>query len=97
MKKQAKKQVSKKATTAKQKEYNNDLRGVLFANKDKQQGDNRPDYKGSAEIDGVKFWLAGWRKKSKQGQNYLSLSFEYQETETETEIETETETDDFLD
>ena len=39
-------------------QYDNNLTGVLFVN-DKQGNEKRPDWKGSAEIDGVKHDLVG--------------------------------------
>ena len=54
--------------------YDNAMRGVLFKN-DKKQGDNHPDYTGSAEVEGVDCWLSAWIKEDKNGKKYMSLSF----------------------
>jgi predicted DNA-binding WGR domain protein len=54
-------------------EYDNDLRGVLFKN-DRKESDRHPDYKGSAEVDGVEYWIAAWIKEGKKGK-FMSLSF----------------------
>lgn len=54
--------------------YNNNLRGVLFKNKDKQSP-KHPDYRGNCEIDGKQFWLDAWIKTSKAGDKFMSLSF----------------------
>lgn len=67
------------APAMKDDDFDNELRGALFQNPNKIAGDKRPDYKGSAEVDGIKYWLAGWKKKSKQGAVYVSLSFELQD------------------
>ena len=55
------------------KEYDNNLRGVLFRN-DRKESDNHPDYKGSAQIDGVEYWLSAWIKEGQKGK-FMSLSF----------------------
>lgn len=58
------------------KEYDNNNRGVLFKN-DKGGNDKRPDYRGSATIDGVDLNISAWIKRSqKTGDAYMSLSFE---------------------
>jgi len=49
-----------------------DNNGVLFKN-DQKQGDNHPDYKGSAMVDGVDYWLSAWINISKNGNKYMSL------------------------
>jgi hypothetical protein len=54
-------------------EYSNELRGVLFKN-DRKEKDTHPDYKGSAEIEGVEYWLSAWIKTSTKGK-FMSLSF----------------------
>lgn len=55
-------------------DYDNELRGVLFPNKRKRK-DSQPDYTGSAEIQGVEYWISGWANRSKQGQKFLSIAF----------------------
>lgn len=54
-------------------EYDNNLTGVLFKN-DRKEKDSHPDFKGSAEISGVEYWIAGWKKETKNGAA-LSLKF----------------------
>ena len=58
-------------------DYDNNLTGVLFVN-DKQGNEKRPDYKGSAEIDGVQYWVSGWKKMTSKGQT-LSMKYERKE------------------
>jgi uncharacterized protein (DUF736 family) len=55
-------------------EYDNNLRGVLFKNERKEK-DTHPDYKGSAEVGGVEYWLSSWIKVGKGGAKFMSLSF----------------------
>ena len=46
--------------------------GSLFRN-DRKQGAG-PDYKGSLNVGGVDYWIAGWMKESKEGKKYMSLA-----------------------
>ena len=55
--------------------YDNELRGVLFANKDRKT-EKHPNAKGEATIDGVEYWVAAWTQISKNGAKYQSLKFE---------------------
>ena len=49
--------------------------GQLFKNPEKSKDTDR-DYKGEANIDGFgEVWISGWKKKTKNGDPYLSLSF----------------------
>ena len=47
--------------------------GVLFKN-DRKESDSHPDYKGSAEVDGVEYWLSAWVKTGAKGK-FMSLAF----------------------
>lgn len=58
--------------------YNNNNSGVLFPN-DKKQSDKHPDFKGSANINGVEVWLAGWKRTSQNGNRFISISIEPKE------------------
>lgn len=71
-----KKPVSKKRKP--QQEYDNEMRGVLFRNKKKTK-ESQPDMTGSAEIEGVEYWVSAWSNESKQGQKFLSLAFTVKE------------------
>jgi len=59
------------------REYDNELRGVLFKN-DRKEEDKHPDYKGSCEIEGVEYWISAWIKESQKGK-FMSLSFKPKE------------------
>jgi uncharacterized protein (DUF736 family) len=54
-------------------EYDPTNRGALFVN-DKKDQDNFPDFKGSLNVDGTDYWISAWKKKSKDGQSFLSIS-----------------------
>ncbi len=51
--------------------------GILFRNEKKQAGDKLPDYRGTAEVDGVAWEVSGWIKPSKKNpaKKFMSLSF----------------------
>lgn len=54
-------------------EYNNENRGVLFPNKYKEDGDKKPNYTGSVDVQGEQWRLAAWDNTSKNGVKYISL------------------------
>jgi uncharacterized protein (DUF736 family) len=55
--------------------YDNNNRGVLFKEKDKKN-EKAPDYKGSINVGGKEYKLAGWIRESKSGNKFLSLSID---------------------
>ena len=50
-----------------------ELTGSLFKN-DKKESEKHPDYKGSAKVEGVDYWLSAWVKETKGGAKYFSLA-----------------------
>jgi hypothetical protein len=54
-------------------EYSNENRGSLFKN-DKKTEEKHPDMSGSINIDGIEYWISGWKKKSKADVGFISLS-----------------------
>jgi hypothetical protein len=52
-------------------QYNNN--GIISKN-DRKTQENHPDIRGSATVDGVEYWVAGWQKTSTRG-TYYSLAF----------------------
>ena len=55
-------------------DYDNNLSGVLFKN-DKGDNEKRPDYKGSAEIEGVQYWVSAWVRDGAKGK-FMSMKYE---------------------
>lgn len=60
-------------------DYDNNLTGVLFKN-DKDGNEKRPDYKGSAEIEGVQYWVSAWIRDTAKGK-CLSMKYEAKENQ----------------
>ena len=67
--------------------------GALFKN-DRKERPSHPDYRGDCEINGEKFWIAAWIKKSeKDGRTYMSLAFRPKEEQAKPKPKTPTITD----
>jgi uncharacterized protein (DUF736 family) len=60
------------------KQYDNELRGRLFKNDDKQK-DTHPDYRGDCQIDGISYFMDAWLKEAQSGRKYMSFSFKKKE------------------
>ena len=58
-------------------DYDNNLSGALFKN-DKGDNEKRPDYKGSAEIEGVQYWVSAWIRDGAKGK-FMSMKYEKKE------------------
>lgn len=53
-------------------EYDNTNTGVFFR-KDKEGNEKRPDYKGTLNVEGKEYEIAGWKRMSKAGKPFVSL------------------------
>lgn len=42
--------------------YDNSNRGAMWPSADKAS-ERHPDFKGSLDVDGKKYWVSGWRRK----------------------------------
>lgn len=62
------------------KQYDSNLSGVLFKN-DKDGNEKRPDYKGSAEIEGVQYWVSAWIRNGAKGK-FMSMKYEAKEKQS---------------
>ena len=60
----------------------------IFAN-DKQGNDKRPDFKGSALIDGKEYDVALWTRQSQTGKKYISGSIKLKQEKQEAKSEPE--------
>jgi hypothetical protein len=57
-------------------DYDNNLTGLIGKN-DRKEKDSQPDIKGNCEINGVQYWISGWKKDRKDGTgSFYSLRFE---------------------
>lgn len=63
-------------------EYDNNCRGVLFKNDRKVEGDKKPEYTGSLNVDGVEFFLDAWLKVGKSGAKFMSVSVKRKDKQT---------------
>lgn len=61
--------------------FDNTNRGALFVN-EKRTKDTHPNYNGTIDIEGVEYWISGWKKTSNAGKTYLSLSVTLKEGQT---------------
>lgn len=58
-------------------QYDNEMRGVLFKNDRRVEGDDRsPNAKGECQINGVRYWVSAWTKTKRDGGKYQQLRFE---------------------
>lgn len=63
------------------KQFDNNMKGVLFDNADRKRNDSDPDMKGSVEVEGVEYWVAGWWNQHAVKGDYLKLSFTPKESD----------------
>ena len=52
--------------------------GSLFKN-DRKEKEGHPDYKGSANIAGLEYWVSAWVNKTKDGKSYMSFKYQLKE------------------
>ena len=55
--------------------YDKTNTGVLFVNKERKS-DKYPNFRGTINVNGKDFEVAGWTRESKTGDKYLSLKIE---------------------
>ena len=65
-----------------EQEYDNTNRGAMCVNSYKEDGDNRPDFTGTIDVEGVEYKIAGWKRTSeKKGTRFISLSIDKKDDE----------------
>lgn len=57
-----------------------DNSGSLFKN-DRKEQPNHPDYRGSAMVNGVEFWMSAWIKNADDPNKKTFMSFSFQPKE----------------
>lgn len=57
------------------KQFDNELKGALFKNDEKQDGDTSADYRGNATIGGVEYFMDAWINTAQSGRKYMSVKF----------------------
>lgn len=61
-------------------DFDNTNRGAIWVN-DNRETDRHPDYKGSANVDGVEYWVACWKRKPGASDRAPVLSFQFEKKE----------------
>ena len=56
-------------------EFDNTNRGSLWANDKMREGKKDPDLTGSLNVEGVEFWVSGWKRKAGDNPKAPLLSF----------------------
>lgn len=54
--------------------YDDTNKGAIWGNKDKTQP-NQPDFKGSINVEGVEYWLSGWKRDPNGNPKAPSVKF----------------------
>jgi hypothetical protein len=56
--------------------YDNNNRGSIWKNEDRKS-DTHPQFKGSAEVNGVEYWVSGWLRKEGANPKAPAMSFSF--------------------
>lgn len=56
--------------------YDNNNRGSIWKNEDRKS-DSHPQFKGSAEVNGVEYWVSGWLRKAGANPKAPAMSFSF--------------------
>jgi hypothetical protein len=56
--------------------YDNNNRGSIWKNEDRKS-DTHPQFKGSAEVNGVEYWVSGWLRKADANPKAPAMSFSF--------------------
>ena len=63
-------------------QYDNTNRGSIWGN-DKKEKDTHPDFKGSINVEGVEYWLSGWKRKPDANPKAPALSLSIQRKDSD--------------
>lgn len=55
-------------------EFDNTNRGQIWGNK-KKESDKHPDYTGTLNVEGVEYWVSGWKRKEGANEKAPAMSF----------------------
>ena len=56
--------------------YDNNNRGSIWKNEDRKS-ETHPQFKGSAEVNGVEYWVSGWLRKADANPKAPAMSFSF--------------------
>jgi len=56
--------------------YDNNNRGSVWKNEDRKS-ESHPQFKGSAEVNGVEYWVSGWLRKADANPKAPAMSFSF--------------------
>lgn len=59
-------------------QYDNTNSGALF-NNSRKETQNHPDFNGTLNVEGVEYWISGWKKKDRNDNTFVSLSVRQKE------------------
>lgn len=60
--------------------YDNTNTGAIWGN-DKKESDKHPDFKGSVNVEGVEYWVSGWKRGPNDNPKGPSLKFKLKKKE----------------
>lgn len=66
--------------------YDNNNRGALWKN-DNKKSDKHPNLRGTAEINGVQYWVSAWTSSEGGKKPLVSLSFQVKEEKPAAPVE----------
>lgn len=64
------------------KEFDNTNRGAFFKN-GKKETENHPDYTGTLNVEGVEYWVSGWKRKEGASDKAPLMSFSVKKKDQE--------------
>ena len=64
--------------------YDNSNKGAIWAN-DRKETERHPDYSGSANVDGVEYWISAWKRDANGNPRAPALRFSFQPKEQQAE------------